>query len=379
MSDDKIRWWWTEIGEPEIRSVEKAIRARHINRGPVCLEVENRIAEILGVPHVVLTTNGSAALVLALLACDVGPGDEVIVPAATFIATAHAPLLLGAKVRLVDVLPDRPLIDTAGIEAAITERTKAIICVHLNGAVCDMPAINAVAARHGLKVIEDCAQALCSRGPGGYCGAGANIGTFSMSIAKLITTGEGGFLSVTDDDLHTRLMKLRNQGVMTVADNVFDGFGFNLRFNDILAAVALAQVARLPAKIEGVKRVYQFYRRHLADLPYLRMLEIRVDRGEVPLWSQALCADRDKVILLLAERGVEARALNPCLADSKHLGNSGTFPNARVYASCGLTLPCGPDQPQEALERTAAALREIAGQIDTDLQAFMDRARHERD
>ena len=139
-----------------------------------------------------------------------------------------------------------------------------------------------------------------------------------------------------------------------------------------------AQVAKLPAKIDAVKRVYRFYREQLSDLPYLRMLEIHVDRGEVPLWSQALCADRDKVISLLSQRGIEARPLNPCLADSKHLGNSGTFPNARVFASCGLTLPCGPNQPQEALERTVAALHEIAGQIDGDLQTCMDGARHER-
>lgn len=142
-----VPWWNTELGEAEIDGVAKAILGRHINQGELCSELERQLAQRLGVPHVAMTTSGSAALALSLMACGVGRDDEVILPALSYIATAHAVLLAGARVRLVDVRPDRPLIDPALIEAAITPRTKAILPVHLNGAACNMAAIRDIRSR----------------------------------------------------------------------------------------------------------------------------------------------------------------------------------------------------------------------------------------
>ena len=368
MDNDIVHWWKTDLGNEEIRGVEESIRNRYINQGPVCKKLEGELAQILNVPYVVLTTSGSMALAMSLMACGVGPGDEVIVPAISYIATAHSVLLLGAKVRLVDVQPDRPLIDVNKIEAAITTNTKVILPVHLNGAACDIDAIKTLANKYGLKVIEDTAQGFCSSNSAGYLGTQSDFGTFSMSIAKLITTGEGGFAATSNEASYTKLLKLRNQGVLSVPDNIFDGFGFNLRFNDILAGVGLAQARKLPEKLTAVKRTYNFYKEQLAELDYLKVLEIRVDEGEVPLWTQALCSERDKVIELLGECGIEARPFNPCLSDSKHLENPDNFPAARIFAENGLTLPSGPDQGEDNLSRTAHALRQIAGKIKTAIK-----------
>lgn len=360
---ETVPWWFTDIGDEEIDAITNAIRLRRIQCGTVCAKLERQLAQHLDVPHVVTSASGSAALAMALLACGVEPGDEVIIPAATFIATAHACLLIGARVRLVDVLPERPLIDPGCIEAAVTGKTSAIIPVHLNGAICDMEAILAVAERHGLKVIEDAAQAFASRSARGYAGTQGDAGAFSMSIAKMIATGEGGFVAVRNEQTYERLLRLRNQGILSFSTNVFDEFGFNFRLTDVLAAIGLAQVEKLPRSIEAIRHLHSFYEQELADLDYLKLLESRPDEGELPLWAIVLCSDRDRVVALLEERGIQTRAVNPCLGDSPHLAANGKYPNAERFAAMGLRLPCGPDQSQENLERTVEALHDIAGDM----------------
>jgi len=362
-----VPWWFTDLGEDEIRGIAEAIRARRIQCGPLCAALEEKLADILGVPHVVMTSSGSAALAMSLLACGVGPGDEVIVPAATYIATAHACLLAGARVKLVDVLPDRPLIDPKAVEAAVTEKTRAVIAVHINGAACDMAAVNSVAAKHGLKVIEDAAQAFASRNGSSPLGTQSHAGAFSTSIAKLIATGEGGFVATRDAHTHAELLKLRNQGVHSIAKNVFGCFGFNFRLTDMLAGMGLAQVARLPDKVVAVKALYTRYARELSDLHYLRMMDMHIGDGELPLWGIALCAEREKTVELLEERGIRTRPVNPCLSASPHLHNDGRFPNAERFCATGLRIPSGPDQSRDDIERTIHALRDIAGQIESAL------------
>lgn len=354
MSEPLIPWWRIDLGDAEAARLQQAIAVRCINQGRLCRELEERIEEKLHVPHAVTCASGSAALALALLACGVQAGDEVIVPAVTFIATAHAVQLVGARVRLADVRPDRPLLDPAAVAAVITPRTRAIVAVHLNGCGCEMAALR----RFGIPVVEDAAQAFCSRGPEGWLGTLGEAGIFSMSIAKLMTTGEGGVLVTRHGATATAARRLRNQGVDVIADNVFDRFGFNFRLTDLQAAVGLAQFERLAQKIAAVSNVYRFYRDAVPGLP---LLPVTLEAGEVPLWTQVQTPDRAGLLARLAARGIQARPFNPCLADSPHLGSTGEFPNARRFATEVLTLPSGPDQPRADLERVAQVLREVLG------------------
>ncbi len=358
-SGTTVPWWWTDIGEDEARAIVAAIRDHRIQFGPLCRELESLLAGHLKVAHAVAMSSGSAALAAALMACGIGPGDEVILPAASYIATAHACLLLGAKVVLVDTCADRPVIDPARIEAAVTGKTRAIMPVHLNGAACDLASIRGVAERHGLRVVEDAAQAFHSRNAGGFLGTQSDVGAFSMSIAKLVTTGEGGFAVTNDDDLAGRLHKARNQGVQAVADNRFEAPGFNFRLTDMLAAMGLAQVRKVRQKAEAARRVYAFYAEALAGLPGIELMPCRLDEGELPLWPVALCRHRGRVVELLAARGIQTRPVNPCLSESPHLHCPGRFENAERFAAAGLRLPGGPDQPMENLERTAEALQAL--------------------
>ena len=241
-----ISWWKINLGKDEVKNIKGAISNRYVTQGVLTEKLERHLAEILNVPYVVLTTNGSSALLMALIALGIKPGDEVIIPDLTFVATAQAPLLLGAKVRLIDVKPRKPVIDVNKIEEAITSKTKVIIPVHLNGRAADIKNINKIAAKYNLKVIEDCAQAFCSKNSFGYFGTQSDVGVFSLGIAKLITTIQGGFLATRDESLFKRLKKIRNHGLSSYTPDFSDPdiLGFNFKFNDVLASVGLSQIKR---------------------------------------------------------------------------------------------------------------------------------------
>jgi dTDP-4-amino-4,6-dideoxygalactose transaminase len=367
---ESVPWWFVKIGDEEIARVADAIRDRNINCGPLCRELELRFAEILGVPHAVLTTSGSAALLLSLWAAGVGPGDEVVMPAAGFVATAHAAMLSGAQVRLVDVCPNRPLIDVEELDGVLNDRTKAVVPVHLAGAACDVPALQDRLKGTGVKIIEDAAQALGSRSPRGAIGSEGEFAGYSLGITKLITTGEGGLVAARTEEGYERLLKLRNQGVLLLTQNVFDNFGFNLRPNDLTASIALSQTERIEDRMEACRSVYRFYSEALADLHWLRMMEVRIEDGEMPLWSQIICADRDNVQAHLAEAGIVSRAFHPVLARSPHLHSARDFPRAEAFADFVLTLPSGPDQPRSNLERTSEVLHQLSPKIGSDLEDF---------
>jgi dTDP-4-amino-4,6-dideoxygalactose transaminase len=359
---DVVPWWKVDLGQAEINKVIESVNNRCVTQGPVTEELEACLAKILNVPYTVLTTNGSSALLMALIAFGIGPGDEVIVPALTFMATAQAPLLLGAKVKLVDVCPDKPVVDVDKIEEAITEKTKAIIPVHLNGRAADINSINKIAVKYRVKVIEDSVQALGANNDFGCLGTQSDIGVFSLGITKLITSIRGGFLAVKDKALAEKLKKIRNHGLSSsFSDNSSsDIMGFNFEFTDILASVGLVQVRKIKAKIESQKRMYSFYKQALKEFGYIRMIKVDMENGELPLWIEVVCDGRKKLINLLEERGVQAKPFYPALSKLPYLYERKPFCNAEFYASCGLILPSGDGQSPKNLERTVEALNDIS-------------------
>ena len=360
---DTVHWWKTDLGETEIEAMGAAVRARSINPGPIGRRLEGRLAEMLGVPRVVLVNNGSAAVLMALLACEVGHGDEVLIPANGFIATAHAVMLAGGRPRLVDSLGSSPLMDPATAADAVTPHTKALVAVHLNGASCDMKALRATCERHGIALVEDAAQAFGSRNSDGWLGTQGRAGAFSMSIAKALTCGEGGFVAAAGGDMGDRLARLRNQGTRAIAENRFDRFGFNFRLPDVLSSIAEIQLDKLDERLAGLRAVRTFYREALAELAFVRLLESRDEEGALPLWTEVLCADRDGVLEALHQSGIQARAVPPCMADSPHLGADGDFANARFFARHSLILPSGPHQGEARLQRVADALRSLPAKL----------------
>ncbi len=238
-------------------------QGRFILRGEVA-EFETAMGGYLGVPHVVGVNSGTDALFLALHALGVGPGDEVITVAHTFVATVAAIVHHGATPVLIDIGADHNL-DPARLEAAITPRTKAVIPVHMNGRMCDMAAILAIARRHGLKVVEDTAQGLGAKRDGRMAGTVGDIGCFSLHPMKNLSVGgDGGFITTRDPALDATLRCLRNHGQRSKDDLAC--FGFNSRLDNIHAAVALAKLPHLPRWLERRRALASRYSEALAGV-----------------------------------------------------------------------------------------------------------------
>src|ERR1700733_14306339 len=189
-----IPWWTPQIGPAEFSLVREVLESNYLNEGDVTAAFEARIAELVGATYAIAVTSGTTAIALSLMGLGIGPGDEVIVPDITFIATANAVALAGAKPGLVDIDPRTLNIDPEAVARAITARTKAIVPVHVSGRAADMRAIIAIATQHRLVVVEDAAEALMSSHEGKYLGTYGDAGCFSFSPNKTITTGQGGVI-----------------------------------------------------------------------------------------------------------------------------------------------------------------------------------------
>ena len=250
-----IPFWTTNLGEAEIKSVTSAITNRKISQGLLTEQLEERLSAILGTQHVIMVTSGSMALVVALMALDIGVGDEVIIPDRTWIATAHAVLQVGATPKIIDIESERPVIDIEKIEKAINKKTKAIIPVHMNGRSVEMQKLLDIADHADIKVIEDAAQALLSKHNGKYLGTYGQIGCFSLSMAKLITTGQGGFLTTSCQQLNQKIRRIRTHGLEGVFEPAnWDALGGNFRFTDIQAAIGHAQLDKIDEKAMRCKK-----------------------------------------------------------------------------------------------------------------------------
>jgi perosamine synthetase len=357
-----VSWWRTTFGEPEIQGLTNAINHEHISQGPVTAEFEARIAEALGVPYAVATTSGSMAILIALMALGIRRDDEVIVPNRTWIATAHAVAMLGAKVVLVDVKPDVPMMDLSLVRSKITPRTKAIIPVHLGGRMIEMKELQAISEEYGLLVIEDASQALFSRNAEGFAGTHSDAGCFSLSVAKLISTGQGGFVVTKSKQTYEELKLIRTHGVTDVINATYTHLGFNFRFTDLLASVGIAQLARAPRRIAHAQAIYAKYEAGIAQLPFLKLIPTAVAQGEVPLYIEVLCNERQKLIDYLSTHGIQTRPFYPDLNLAPYLGNDAEFPNSKVFGERGLFLPCGPEQPLENIDRVLDVLRSYPSQ-----------------
>jgi len=354
-----IPWWSTTFGEPEISRIAESIRGNFVSQGLITQRFEEALAEFLGVKYVVAVSNGSSALLCALIAAGVGPDDEVIIPNRTWVATAHAIKLLGARPVCVDVERDRPLMDHTIVEGLITPRTKALIPVHMNGRAVNMDAVSEIARRRGLVLIEDAAQALGSRNRHGYLGTQGDMGCFSLSVAKTISTGQGGFVVTNSCDRAEHLRSIRTHGLGNTKDpGSWVQLGFNFRFTDVLASIGIEQLKLLETRIEHLKALYRTYDEGLRNTPF-EIIPVRLDDGEVPLYIEFLVKDRGDWICKLASKGIDTRPFYPDIDSAKYLGAVGHFANSRAFWNLGLYLPSGPALSLENVSFVIDIIRKV--------------------
>ena len=359
MTLEFIDWWKTEFGEAEIEGIASAIRQGNVSQGEITQHFEKKLGEYLGVPHVIATSSGTTALMLALMAIGISPGDEVIVPNRTWISTAHAPLCLGAKVILADVESKRPLISCEYLDGLISKKTKAIILVHLNGRAANVSETQRIVEGKGIAVIEDAAQAIGSRNGIGLLGTQSDVGCFSLSVAKTFGTGQGGFSITKDDEIAYRLRAMRTHGVENVKDpQKWLMPGLNFRFTDIAASIGLVQLGKLENRLERARRIYRWYANELSGCNGLNDIPIYMDQGEVPLYNEFLCDRRADLIQYLLDHNIDARPAYPDLHSASYLQQQHRqFPNSEKFGKQGLFLPSGPSQTDENISRVIETVK----------------------
>jgi len=353
------------LGSEEEAAVLAVLRSGVLAQGPVVAELERRFAELHEAEHAVAVSNGTVALVAALKAMNVGRGHEVITTPFSFAATLNAILESGATVRFADVRDDYT-IDPASVEALVTPATKVILPVHLYGLPADMPALSAIAERHGLQILEDAAQAvgarIGSRPIGNY-----GVATFSLYATKNIFTGEGGMITTPDGRIADRLRLLRNQG-MRVRYH-YEEPGHNWRMTDLQAAVGVPQMRRVGELITRRSANAERLSAGLADVPGLRLPSARDGRTHV--WHQYTVrisddapVSRDDVTKTLEARGIGyglyyPRLMHdyPCYDGHPRICRDDT-PLARAAAAQVVSLPVHQHLSGTDLDRIVSAVRE---------------------
>jgi dTDP-4-amino-4,6-dideoxygalactose transaminase len=268
-----------DIGKDEISAVEKVLQSRWLTMGAVTQDFESAFKEYTDSKHALAVTNCTAALHMACMALGLGPGDEVILPSLTFVATANSIRYTGATPVFADIGSERDLnISPSAIEALITRRTKAIMVVHYGGYACDMLQIMDLARKHNLKVIEDAAHAAGSWLDDRHLGTWGDIGCFSFFSNKNMTTGEGGMVVTNDAELFERLRLLRSHGMTSLTWDRHKGhassydvvtLGYNYRIDEVRAAIGKVQLSKLDQNNKQRRRLVQQYRECLQELPQL--------------------------------------------------------------------------------------------------------------
>ncbi|MBI1861042.1 MAG: DegT/DnrJ/EryC1/StrS family aminotransferase [Deltaproteobacteria bacterium] len=332
------------INEEEVRLVSQAVHSTLVTEAEFTRKFETQIAGLTGAKHAIAVCNGTAALYCALKALGIGPGDEVIVPDLTYVATANAVIMAGADPVFCEIRKDTFCIDLEWAERLITHRTKVVIPVHLYGQSADMDQVLRFARHHNLKIIEDAAQAVGVRFQGKHVGTFGELGIISFYGNKTITCGEGGVVLTEDDALATSVRRLKNHGRDKRGTFVHEHIGFNFSITEMQAALGVAQMGKLGRIIQRKREIHDRYLEELAGFGQLEPCQVDPRCSPVFWFTSCLCQESEQLAEFLLENQVQTRRffpplhLQPCYAN--HPGKKeNTFPVSEELYRCGISLP----------------------------------------
>jgi perosamine synthetase len=359
-----------DLSGNEERYVVDAMRSTWISStGAYVDRFEREFAQLCETRAAVTVVNGTAALHLALVALGVGPGDEVIVPSLTYVATANAVRYTGAEPVFADVDERTWCLSPAAVESAVTPRTKGIIAVHLYGHPADMDALGEIAFLHGLWIVEDAAESHGARYRGRPTGGLGSIGVFSFYGNKILSSGEGGALTVNDPEIEARIRLFRGQGMDPARRYWFPVVGYNYRLTNVSCAILCAQLERLDQILATRRRLFEGYRQRLAPVGGLGFQPMAPWAEPAP-WLFCITVDaeqfgrtRDELAELLALEGIETR---PFFHPLHHLppylnATAGALPITERLAATGMNLPTFAGLTDADLDRVAEVIVDANG------------------
>lgn len=355
---DAIPWFEPLLDEADVEAVRRQVASGFVNEGPANRRFEAMLTEHFGVPYAVTTPSCTIALALSLMAAGVGPDDFVLVPDITFIGTASAVRLAGAEPILVDVDPLSFTMDPADARRQCRAGTKAILPVHLNGRAADLPALRELATEQGLVVIEDAAEALGSRNTEGWLGTLSTAGCFSFAPTKIITSGQGGFVLTSRQDIRDKLVRLKDHGRLSRASDEHPVTGFNFKVTDMQAALAISQWGKLDRRIARSRELDAMYRKGLEDIAELRFTARDLQGGYL-MWPDFACERRDDLVAHLRAHGITPRPFWPAIHTQPAYACDRPFPGAVEASRTACWLPCSPGITDEQVARVIGCIRDF--------------------
>ncbi|MFO7765400.1 MAG: UDP-4-amino-4,6-dideoxy-N-acetyl-beta-L-altrosamine transaminase [Pelovirga sp.] len=375
MAADFLPYGRQQVSEEDIAAVVEVLRSDWLTTGPKGREFEQALSAYVACAEAVAVANGTAALHAACAAAGIGPGDEVIVPAITFAATANAVVYLGATPVFADVDPATLLVDIASVESKMTHQTKAVIAVDYAGQPCDYDALRQLAQQHNLVLIADASHSLGAAYKGRRCGSLADLTTFSFHPVKPLTTAEGGAVCTTNPDYAERMRRFRNHGISMEHQQRSDwryemtDLGFNYRLSDLQSALGISQLKKIDEQIARRQHLAAAYRRHLADSEAIRPLSTlsAVDHGYHLFVVKVPASQREEIFHALSRQGIGVNVhylpvyLHPFYRDRFNYG-AGLCPVAEQVYEEIISLPIFPAMTEEDVARVVTALQRCCGE-----------------
>ena len=371
----KVNQFQPYIGQEEYNSIKECFDSNWITEGPKAKEFSKKLCKLIGCKYGVFAPNGTLSLYLGLKAIGIKPGDEVIVPDFTFIASANAVEMIGAKPIFADIEVDTLHIDIDKCETLITPNTKAIMPVHIYGTSANMDIIMEFAHKHNLKVIEDAAQAIGVKWGNKHCGSFGDVGSFSFFADKTITTGEGGFICTNNEEIYKNLLYLRNQGRINRGSFKHPEIGYNFRMTDIQCAIGLSQLKKLNTIISKKQNILQLYKDNLKNVKGISILEPINKSNHIP-FRVAIMFDRkiDYIMEYLSNNDIETRTFfypihkQPCYKNCNCLKDEcSDFTNSTYVYEHGLCMPSYPELKKEQIIYVCDKIKEALSFNETEL------------
>lgn len=338
--------WKKNLNSNQINKyVKNALSKKKISEGSLTLNLEKEISKILEVKYVSMVSSGTTALLTAMIAIGLKRKDTILIPERSWISLLNAAAILGLNIICIDVKKDKPVIDEKLFDN-LKAKAKAIVVVHMGGRATEMDEIIKIAKKKNIKIIEDAAQAFGSKYNNKNLGTISEIGCFSLSMAKTITSGQGGFLVTNNPVINKKIRKIKNNGLQNIMEvEKWGEIGLNFKYTDFNSCIASSDLRNHKRYIKSMIDLYKFYKKNIIKNKFLYILEVDIRNGEVPQYVEIICKKRKKFMKFMKQKKIQCREFYPSMSHSKFTKSVNKLNlNDSLFSRNGIFLPSGPHQ-----------------------------------